>query len=81
MAYQTPMTIAAFNPLPNIQLKWLEFSANGRTSRTLPPSTLLGHQNINTSLADAAYAFRTRITFSQLAYALTGGTVYLYTLR
>jgi hypothetical protein len=69
-----------FNLLPNIQLKWFELPANGSTSRTLPPSALLGHEHIYASLADTAYAFRTGITLSQLAYALTSCTVYLYTL-
>lgn len=80
MAYQTPLKIPTFNLLPNIQLKWLELSANGGTSRTLPPGALFGHKDIYAGLTDTTNAFCARIAFPELTYALTGGTVNLYTL-
>ena len=44
------------SPSPNVELEGLEAAAHGKTPGTLPPGSLLGEEDLDAGLAQAAYA-------------------------
>ena len=44
---------------PNIKLERLKAASYSMAARTFPPCALFAHEDVNASLAETAYAFRT----------------------